>query len=216
MSTRKQILANRRNAQFSTGPKTKEALSQLPHRARKHSLSGTHVVLPYEDPADYDALRDDLYKDYAPANTQESLLVDDIAQQHWKLQRANRLEVAQMTTDYERALETIKKTTPNETAIDPDRALAMAISQDPVQLLLLHRYTVTIERSLQRFIRDLQMLQKDRRHQEHHPAPSKQTANPIIGSVSQNALQPEPEPHNTAHPPTPSPVILEEKWIRRT
>jgi hypothetical protein len=141
MATDKQIQANRRNAQLSTGPKSKEALAQLGQRARRHSLAGGHIVLPYETAEDYDALRDDLYRDYSPASTQECLLVDGIAQQQWKLQRANRLEVANLTTQYNsamHAMKTVAAQSTERTTLDPDRALAMAISQDPAQLLVLH------------------------------------------------------------------------------
>jgi hypothetical protein len=195
MATDKQIQANRRNAQLSTGPKSKEALAQLSERARKHSLSGGHIVLPYEKAEDYDALRDDLYADYSPANTQECLLVDGIAQQQWKLQRANRLEVAQLTTQYNaamHAMKTIAAQSAERTILDPDRALAMAISQDPSQLLVIHRYISAIERSLHRFMLDLRIMQKERKREEHQPAPSQQKSNPEIGFDIQKTKSPIP------------------------
>jgi hypothetical protein len=184
MATDKQIQANRRNAQLSTGPKSKEALDKLAERARRHSLAGGHIVLPYEKAEDYDALRDDLYTDYAPASTQECLLVDGIAQQQWKLQRSNRLEVANLTTQYNaamHAMKTVAAQSTERTTLDPDRALAMAISQDPTQLLLLHRYTTAIERSLHRFITDLRIMQKERVRAEQPSASSEQSPNPEIG-----------------------------------
>jgi len=203
MATDKQIQANRRNAQLSTGPKSKEALDQLGQRARKHSLAGGHAILPYEKAEDYDALRDDLYADYAPASTQECLLVDGIAQQQWKLQRANRLEVAQLTTQYNAAMHAMKTAASHSTeptVLDPDRALAMSIAHDPTQLLVLHRYTSAIERSLHRFITDLRIMQKERRREEQRPDSSEQTPNPEIGF--------EPQKIKSESSPAPRPLLF--------
>src|SRR5258705_373473 len=129
MATDKQIQANRRNAQLSTGPKSKEALEELGQRGRRHSLAGAHVVLPYESPKEYDALRARLYADHLPATTHECLLVDHIAQQEWKLQRSPRLEVAQCTTQVNaaiHAMRTVAAQSPEHTVVDPDRALLLS------------------------------------------------------------------------------------------
>jgi hypothetical protein len=216
MTYQKQIDANRRNSLLSTGPKSPEALAALRDRARRHSLSGAHIVLPYEKAEDYDSLRADLFHDYAPASTQECILVDGIAQAHWKLQRANRLEVAQLTTEFNAAMAGLKMVANDDTkSINPDRALAMAISQDPVQLVLLQRYTTTIERSLQRFIRDLHTMQKERRRQEQKP-------NQQIGFELQNKKsdpQPAPKPNPTTPPLSPAAPRyhqVEGKWVRKT
>lgn len=219
MATKAQIRANRRNAQLSTGPKSPEAIAQLGQHARKHSLAGGHIVLPYEKAEDYDALRDDLYRDFSPANTPECLLVDGIAQQHWKLQRANRLEVAQLTTEYNQAMHAMKTVAADQqqSTLHPDRALAMAISQNPVQLMVLHRYTITIERSLQRFIHDLRIMQRERRNQEQRPAPSEQSPKPEIGfELSNNKSAPAVAPQAPPTPPISAPHFhqVDGKWVK--
>ncbi len=46
------ILANQRNAQRSTGPKTPEGKEQSRRNALKHGLTGAGVVLPERDAAE--------------------------------------------------------------------------------------------------------------------------------------------------------------------
>ena len=49
MATVRQVAANRRNAQKSTGPRTDEGKNQSRRNALKHGLSGAGVVLPKEE-----------------------------------------------------------------------------------------------------------------------------------------------------------------------
>ncbi len=51
MATDRQILANRLNAQKSTGPKTAEGKARSRRNALKHGLAGAGAVLPIEDEA---------------------------------------------------------------------------------------------------------------------------------------------------------------------
>jgi len=62
------------------------------HNATKHGLTGAQIVIRGEDPAAYDAVRQSLIAEYQPANEQESMLVEQIAQNWWRLQRALRYE----------------------------------------------------------------------------------------------------------------------------
>lgn len=93
MATAAQFTANRANAQQSTGPKSPEGISTSSHNATKHGLAGKQVVIKGEDPAQYDALRASLLAEYAPATEREAMLVEEIAQSWWRLQRAKRAEV---------------------------------------------------------------------------------------------------------------------------
>ncbi len=57
MSTRKQRLANKRNAQNSTGPKTDEGKQRSSQNALKHGIYALESVIPGEDPAGVDEER---------------------------------------------------------------------------------------------------------------------------------------------------------------
>src|SRR4051812_22907882 len=92
MATAAQIFANRANACHSTGPKSPAGIRAAKHNATKHGLAGKQVVTKGEDPADYDDLRLELIRDHAPASEKEVMLVEEIAQNWWRLQRARRVE----------------------------------------------------------------------------------------------------------------------------
>src|SRR5882762_8424841 len=98
MSTINQTEANRLNAQKSTGPRTPEGKSVTRLNALKHSpqasdgLFATDPVIPGEDPALFDALRDGLYRDFQPSNTDEHILVAAMARDAWLLERCANAE----------------------------------------------------------------------------------------------------------------------------
>jgi hypothetical protein len=73
MATAKQAAANRRNAAKSTGPRTKSGKARSRRNALKHGLSAEQVVMLGEDPAAFEALRDDLYNHYQPETLRRGL-----------------------------------------------------------------------------------------------------------------------------------------------
>src|SRR3954470_5254654 len=92
MATAKQIEANRRNAQKSTGPKTEQGKMKSRLNSLEHGLGAIHVPLPHEDPMELHALHPGLIATYQPASTQEQMLVDNIASAYCRMQRASRFE----------------------------------------------------------------------------------------------------------------------------
>ena len=58
----------------------------------KHGLTSAQIVIKGEDPAAYDALRADLIAKYNPTDELEAMLVEQIAQNWWRLTRARRIE----------------------------------------------------------------------------------------------------------------------------
>ena len=54
MSTEKQIEANRRNAEKSTGPRTPDGKARASQNSLKHGLTAEQVVLPSEDTEVFD------------------------------------------------------------------------------------------------------------------------------------------------------------------
>jgi hypothetical protein len=92
-----QRLANRQNAQQSTGPKTPAGKAHSSRNALKHGLLAKEVV--YNGPdlsetqADFDALLADLMSELQPRTLIEETLVERIATGYWRLRRAQRFEV---------------------------------------------------------------------------------------------------------------------------
>ncbi len=186
MATPLQFDANRSNACHSTGPRTASGLEASRYNATKHGLSGKQIVTKGEDPAAYDQLRLQLIADHAPATEQEAMLVEEIAQNWWRLQRARRVEAS-----------VIQKFGELECIVEPDARKAF---------LTITRYLNTIQRTWNRACKDLAALQNLRRENEQEQAQAaairsfaaskacKQSAISAIGFDSSEALSSDHNP----------------------
>ena len=88
----KQLAANRRNAQLSTGPRTAEGKAVVSLNALTHGLRSRRVLLPDEDPAEFEKLCDTLTAEWEPQTPTEGHFVTQIAVALWKLDRLDSLE----------------------------------------------------------------------------------------------------------------------------
>ena len=91
--TEKQIEANRRNAQKSTGPATAEGRTISSKNSLKHGLTARQVTASKEEAREFAAFRNDIVADLAPVGALEEELVQAIAIYSWRLRRVYRLEV---------------------------------------------------------------------------------------------------------------------------
>lgn len=87
MPTDAQTLANSRNAQASTGPRTPAGRIRASLNAVRHGLYAETAVLPGEDRAAFDDLCAHVEDALAPANEMERILVHRIAVLLWRQQR---------------------------------------------------------------------------------------------------------------------------------
>jgi hypothetical protein len=92
MSSIAQITANRSNAAQSTGPRSVEGKLAVAQNARKHGLSGAHVILHGESQADYEALLQGLCAEHNASGITEIFLTEQMAQAQWKLMRIARMQ----------------------------------------------------------------------------------------------------------------------------
>lgn len=92
MSTEKQIIANRENAQKSTGPRTEAGKSKSSLNAVKTGLTGRTVILPSDEIAVYQEHLASLEQRHQPKTDAERLLVQSIADTEWRLARIPSLE----------------------------------------------------------------------------------------------------------------------------
>ncbi len=83
----------------STGPRTPEGKNTSRWNSFKHGLYAKQLVVPGEDPAELDALRHSLRAEHQPANTTEEILVNEIAEQYWRLRRMRRYEAHGMASE---------------------------------------------------------------------------------------------------------------------
>ena len=94
MSSLKQIEANRRNAQKSTGPTTPEGKAHSRCNAIRHGLTAETVIAALEDSEDYKAFEVAVISDYDAESTVERELVLRLASVLWRLRRATGIETA--------------------------------------------------------------------------------------------------------------------------
>ncbi len=96
--THELVTANRANAAKSAGPRTELG------KARSAMNAGRHLVLARivttgmkqlgEDPAEFESFRESIFQAFAPADGFETMLVQDMVQIRWRLQRLQRAECA--------------------------------------------------------------------------------------------------------------------------
>ena len=92
MSTESQILANRRNAQKSTGPRTIQGKAAVSQNALKHGLSARQAIISSESQADFELYHEQMLSELAPAGPMESMLAERIVTLSWRLKRAGRIQ----------------------------------------------------------------------------------------------------------------------------
>jgi hypothetical protein len=92
MSSVRQIEANRRNAQLSTGPVTAEGKSRSRQNAVRHGLTAETVIHALEDAEDYAAFEMAVTADYDAQSAVERELVLRLASVLWRLRRATSIE----------------------------------------------------------------------------------------------------------------------------
>lgn len=83
-----QIAANRANAQQSTGPVTPTGKSASSRNALRHGFRSQTVLLPSDDPAEYQALLDELQAAFPPTGLTTERCLREMADAEWRLRRA--------------------------------------------------------------------------------------------------------------------------------
>jgi hypothetical protein len=141
LSTSAQFIANRSNAQQSTGPKTPEGKAISARNNFRHGFTGEFTVLPWEDQSEYDRLMDALRDEHKPSCLTERILVDKMAQALWLTKRA--LMLQHVTFNHE-----------------------LPTCDDEKQLALYIRYQTSHERNFHKCLNDLLRLRAEKRKQQ--------------------------------------------------
>jgi hypothetical protein len=156
MATQLQITANRRNALYSTGPRTKRGKSIARVNALKHGLSAEHVVLFDEEVAEFERFFRKWMGACKPRGFVERQLVERIAICAWRLRRVYRIETG-LFRKYR--ADWIKGTTGLPIAIETTFFRASAADNT---LEKLTRYERSIERSLRQALWQLHEMKRHR------------------------------------------------------
>ncbi len=92
MSTEAQIIANRHNAQKSTGPRSPEGRSIVSQNALKHGLTAAHDIISSESQADFDLYRGQFLSELAPDSPMEYMLAERVVNLSWRLKRTGNIQ----------------------------------------------------------------------------------------------------------------------------
>ena len=165
-------LANRQNAQKSTGPKTAKGKAASSKNRLAHGLCSESLLVGGETAADFDALLATVRKAYNPVNDEEAMLSDQLTQALWRFNRAQRVEtqIFQVTqgnrlisSNFNNDADVAFK---DMTQFQGDNMLTLAFVSDFDYKLIerINRYITTMERSYQRALKALQHAQEKRRN----------------------------------------------------
>jgi hypothetical protein len=94
MATDKQIAANRRNAQRSTGPKTVEGKAHSSRNALVHGMTAKRLLIDGESPEDYEALKAGIWEEFEIVGTLEEEVANRLVQIMFRLRRVPAFEAA--------------------------------------------------------------------------------------------------------------------------
>jgi hypothetical protein len=92
--SRKQQEANRRNAQLSTGPRTPDGKARSSLNALTHGLTAAQILIPSESADEFESHAASFRDRFAPVDSVESFLVDQMIVAAWRLRRTRILESA--------------------------------------------------------------------------------------------------------------------------
>jgi len=182
MATESQVLANRLNAQKSTGPRTVEGKEIASQNAVTHGLLAQKNVIVGEDVGEFEFYRDQMLGELAPAGAMESMLAERAVGLSWRLRRAERVQNeafdALLTKDSTSPLAKLTQSLRSRSdsgGAEDDLALGRVVVKDFGNARVLDRllmYERRIEHSLYRTMTELQKLRLMR---ELEPALEKPT-----------------------------------------
>ena len=94
MVSEKKVVANRKNAKKSTGPRSRAGKARASLNSLRHGLTTARsVILDGESEAEFVELRTGLHQAWRPIGGAEVFLVDRMVQHGWQMGRARRVEV---------------------------------------------------------------------------------------------------------------------------
>ena len=155
----KQLEANRRNAQRSTGPRTDEGKKVSALNARRHNLTGQVTAMTDADRIMHDAFSASIVENLGPEGAMETQLAQRIATDSWRLNRISAVEDNLFALGHNAHSDDIETENPE---IHAALTAAKVFQEESKQLQLLTLYEQRINRNIQKNLAILQALQAAR------------------------------------------------------
>ena len=141
MSTDAKIIANRRNAQKSTGPRTRAGKAAASKNSIKHGLLAHQTIISSENQADFCKERERILSDLVPESPMESMLAERVVVLSWRLKRIDHIQ--NQTIDALSARNTSSPLTKlTQSLLFKGKNLPQADSSDPANDLALGRMAI--------------------------------------------------------------------------
>jgi hypothetical protein len=157
MISEKQLAANRRNAERSTGARTAAGKARSSLNNLRHGLTGQINVLPTEDREAHDRFCTELIDSLKPETPMEKQLAHSVAEDNWRLNRVRAIENNMFALGHQG----------ERRELQVALADARTFQAQANQFQLLTIYEQRISRNVQRNLNQLQHLQTERReHRE--------------------------------------------------
>lgn len=202
MPTKKQIQANRLNAQKSTGPRSAEGKAVCSQNALKSGIHAESQIIRGEDPADLDALIRQYFQDFQPQSASERALMDILIDSEWTLRRLRKAE-SQLWNQQFSEMDDWQRTWNNR---HPDEPLTgeflqgRACNRAHEVFARLERRRESLQRVYHRTLQQLRQIQSSR--PPASPQPDKPAAQPPVESpASPSSLKPNPNIGSVPHYP---------------
>lgn len=154
MATLRQIEANRRNSQKSTGPRSVEGKAASRFNALKSGINAQSEVIPGEDAAELEALALEYNQQFQPATPVARFLVDALVAADWQLRRLRKVE-AQLW------LHGIDEKQRSFSGLDKDNPMGHIFAWSREDFVRLQRRIDSAERSYYRALKELQRIQPE-------------------------------------------------------
>jgi hypothetical protein len=151
MATKRQIAANRRNAQLSTGPTSVTGKAASCMNALKSGIDAQSEIIRDEKTAALDALKKEYYDHHNPTTPAERDLVDILVRSSWSLRRLARIE-AEMFEYQMHEMDDLAY-------LNADTAAAQAFDRNPRLFERLQRHINATQRNFRNALKDLLFLQ---------------------------------------------------------
>jgi len=201
MSTDAQISANQANAELSTGPRTAAGKAASSRNNLRHGFRSQSVLLPGDDPADYDALLAELTAHFIPLHRMEGLtdqrFVREMADAEWRLRRVR----GHMESAIARHISTIAADHPDADPLELQSLAIESLAGTGTSYSTWLRYESKFERQYDRAYKDWTRYQEASRRVSAQEADilmkralfsDRPVSDPILASNVHNPVQPIP------------------------
>jgi len=162
MSSQIKSESARINGAKSKGPVTPEGRARSSRNSLRHGLSSAVVVLPHEDRAQFESLRDSYMESFQPADQPQHDLIETMAAARWRLNRLVEIEAKLFEKEMVLRDDDIEKELSNMTEVEKLAWVFDHMANHSKSLAMQIRYEGSLNRSYERAFKQLQILQKSK------------------------------------------------------